>query len=172
MKLPLVPSHAFREYTDISPGFLKELGVRFLMLDLDNTIARYSEHLPTEAVLQWVGEMSDNNIELFFISNSKRKTRVDVFARVFGIGFMKDAHKPSPECLLRAMEQRNLDACESAFLGDQIFSDTLAANRAGVISIVVRPLSLKNPLLLLRYAAEAPFRAVCALRARKPTCGN
>ena len=140
------------------------------MLDLDNTIASYSEYLPTDPIRQWVTNMKKNNIELFFISNSKREGRVEIFAETFGIGFIKDAHKPSPKSLMQAMEFTGFSTGKSALLGDQIFVDTLAANRAGVISIIVRPLSLKNPLYSLRYAIEAPFRAACAKKMHERNC--
>ena len=166
MGFSFVPQYAFRNFTSITPDFLKKLGVKFLMLDLDNTIAKYSEHSPTETIFNWVAEMKGNSIELFFISNSKRETRVDAFSEALQIDFVKDAHKPSPDCLHKTMDTKRYTAEESALLGDQIFTDTLAGNRAGVKTIIVRPLSLKNPLLFLRYAAEAPFRAACANKVR------
>jgi len=49
----------------------------------------------------------------------------------------------------------------SALAGDQVFTDTLAANLAGVVSISVRPRRFTNPLLKLRYFIELPFRAMC-----------
>ena len=153
------PQYAFKVFADISPEFLKGLGVKFLMLDLDNTIASYNEHTPSEACLRWVADMKENDIELFFVSNSRRKTRVDEFADALGIGFLKRAHKPSPSALLQAVESKGFRADESALVGDQIFTDILAANRAGVVSIITKPLLFSNPFLALRYLAELPFRA-------------
>jgi len=167
MKLSLIPQYAFREFTEISPDFLRKLGVNFLMLDLDNTIATNSEHSPADSAGQWVENMKNNDFELFFISNNRRKGRVEAFAEAFGIGFINGARKPSPNSLLQAMKAKGFGAGESALLGDQIFADTLAANRAGVISIIVRPLTLKNPFLSLRYALEAPFRAACSSKMHK-----
>ena len=44
-------------------------------------------------------------------------------------------------------------------LGDQIFTDTLGANNAGVVPMLVEPIRLAgNPGRYLRYAAETPFR--------------
>ena len=176
MKFSFVPRYSFRSITDISPGFLRKNGVNFLMLDLDNTIAYYTEDSPTDSIKQWVANMKENSVNLFFISNSKRQGRVEIFAEAFGVNFITDAHKPSPKSLMQAMESAGFSTFESALLGDQIYIDTLAANRAGVISIVVRPLSLKNPLYSLRYAVEAPFRAACARKmftgAKHPSKGQ
>ena len=159
MKFSMLPRYSFREITDVSPAFLKKLGVRFLMLDLDNTIAAYSEHTPAENVLKWVAEMKDCGIKLFIVSNSVRKGRVEVFADALDIGFIKGASKPSPKVVLQTIIDAGFHTHESALIGDQIFTDTLAANRAGVVSIIVQPRSRKNPALALRYGLEAPFRA-------------
>lgn len=165
MSVSLTPKYSFREITDVSADFLTELGVRFLMLDLDNTVAAYSEHSPAEDVSRWVEEMKQSGVELFIVSNSSvRKERVDVFAEALGIGFIKGASKPSPEGLLQTMDVSGFLPSESALAGDQIFTDTLAANRAGVVSIIVRPRRFTNPALALRYGVEAPFRALCKLR--------
>ena len=161
MNLSFEPRYAFKDITDITPGFLASLGVKFLMLDLDNTVAAYSEHTPSEEVAFWIALMKSSGVELFIISNSIRKVRVDSFANTLGIGFIKGASKPSPNSLIKTMETSGYMPAESALAGDQIFTDTLAANRAGILSIIVKPRRFSNPLLALRYWIEAPFRALC-----------
>jgi len=156
-----LPRYAFRDTTDISPDFLKALGVRFLMLDLDNTVAAYSERRLAEDVSSWAANIRDCGVGLFLITNSMKKPRVDTFAEALDIGFLKGARKPSPKSLLQTMESVGFLPGESALVGDQIFTDTIAANRAGIISIIVHPRRLMNPILALRYAVETPFRAAC-----------
>ena len=164
MNYPLLPRYLFKKYHHITPDFLKNLGVRFLMLDLDNTIAKYSEHEPTATLIDWVDSIRSSDIDMYMISNSKREHRVKFFSQALDIPYISNAKKPSPENLLLAMEIAGYRPVETAFLGDQVFTDTLAANRANVISITVRPLSLKNPLLLLRFAGEIPIRTICKLK--------
>ena len=163
MSFSPVPRYSFREITEISPGFLGNLGINFLMLDLDNTIAAYSEHSPAQNVMLWVSEMKSCGIKMLIVSNSRRKERVENFAESLDIGYINAARKPSPKHVLRAMENEGFKKAESALLGDQLYTDMLAANLAGIVSITVRPRSLKNPFLALRYALESPFRAVARL---------
>ena len=160
MSFSPVPRFSFRSITEISPGFTRELGLNFLMLDLDNTIAAYSEQTPSNELLEWAAAMADCGVELFIVSNSRREVRVKAFAETLGIGFMISARKPSPKGLLSAMETAGYNREESAFAGDQVYTDALAANRAGIASIIVHPRSLRNPFLALRYALESPFRAL------------
>ena len=166
LNVSFAPRYSFRDITDVSPAFLTDLGVRFLMLDLDNTVAAYSEHTPSEDIAQWVMDMKSGGVELFIVSNSVRKERVDNFAEALGIGFIKGASKPSPDGILQTMDASGFLPSESAFAGDQIFTDTLAANRAGIVSIIVRPRRFTNPGLALRYGFEAPFRAMCKNKMR------
>jgi len=164
MSFPLVPQYSFRNITDVSPAFLDRLGIKFLMIDMDNTIASYGQRLPSDDVKRWAAEMKDFGVELFIVSNSSNKSRVERFAETFGIGFIMRAFKPSPRGLLRAMATSGYSADQSSLIGDQVFTDALSANLAGVVSMVVRPLRIKNPLLALRYALEIPFRAFCKNR--------
>jgi len=48
----------------------------------------------------------------------------------------------------------------SAMVGDQFFTDAIAAFGAGVKALYVSPISLSNPLLAARHRAETPFRAL------------
>ena len=159
MSFSPVPQFSFRNITDIAPGFLGKLGVKFLMLDLDNTIASYSKQTPTDHVKRWAASMVEGGVELFIVSNSRREGRVEAFAEAMGVSFIKAARKPSPAGLLRAMNTAGYSKKESALVGDQVYTDALAANRAGIVSMVVRPLSIKNPLIAIRYIFETPFRA-------------
>lgn len=57
------------------------------------------------------------------------------------------------------MERMGRRPEETVMVGDQIFTDTLGANNAGVVPMLVEPIRLAgNPGRYLRYAAETPFR--------------
>ena len=96
MSLFPIPNFSFREITEISTSFLNELGIKFLMLDLDNTIAAYSEHKPAEDVLLWLNEIKQSGIKPFIITNSRRVNRVESFAEALDMGYIMNAKKPSP----------------------------------------------------------------------------
>jgi len=161
MSFSLTPKYSFQELTDVSPAFLERLGIRFLMLDLDNTLAAYSENSPSARIARWAEEMKVHGIVLYIVSNSSQKGRVGAFAEALKIGAIMSARKPSRKGLHRAIRAAGFSTDNSALVGDQVYTDTLAANRAGVISIIVKPRHNTNPILALRYALEAPFRAAC-----------
>jgi len=98
MSFSPIPQYSFRELNDISPGFLNQLGIRFLMLDLDNTIAAYGESQPSDRVLKWVAEIKGCGIVLFIVSNSLRRKRIGAFAEALGLGVVMNAanHRRNP----------------------------------------------------------------------------
>jgi len=157
----LIPQYLFRDITDVSAEFLDKLGVKFLMLDLDNTLAGYDEHVLSDNIVEWLDNIRSSGVELFIISNSTRKKRVGSMCDSVGIKYIMQAFKPSPKSLIEAMESQGYDREVSALAGDQIITDGIAANRAGVYSIVIRPRHFSNPFLAIRYAFEVPLRALC-----------
>jgi len=160
-RFSLIPQYSFSDITDVTAEFLEQLGIKFLMLDLDNTIAAYNEHVMSDSIMQWIADVKSGGTELFIISNSTRKHRVKSHSESIGAEFIMESCKPSPKSLHDAMESAGFDSGVSALAGDQILTDTLAANRAGIISIIVRPRRFTNPFLALRYFVEVPFRALC-----------
>jgi len=160
-RFSLIPLYSFKNITDISVSFLQEQGIRFLMLDLDNTIAAYDEHVFSDDISKWIKKVQDSGITIFIISNSTRNKRVTSHSESIGADFIMQSGKPSPKSLHAAMEKAGFSENESALAGDQIMTDTLAANHAGIISIIVKPKKFTNPFFALRYYIEQPFRALC-----------
>jgi len=160
MSFSPIPRLVVPDIFAITPELLQQKGITFLCLDLDNTLSPYSEDLPPRRVLDWMAALKAAGITLYMISNSSKSRRADDYARACNIPFIKCAGKPSPKALRAAMEQMGKQPEETALAGDQIFTDGLAANRAGVISIVVRPMVLKNLFFRIRYGIEQPFRAL------------
>jgi len=155
----LIPNFVFRDVTDITPQFLSRQNIKFLMMDLDNTIAAYNEHVISDSIKDWVSETENSGVKLFVISNSTRTSRVTSLSESIGVKFIMKACKPSGKSLQKAMEMTNFDTANSALVGDQIFTDGIAAKRAGVTSLIVRPRRFTNPFLAIRYFFELPFRA-------------
>jgi len=160
-KFSLIPQYVFRDITDVSTEFLEQQGIKFLMLDLDNTLAAYDEHVLSDNIVTWLADIRNSGIELFIISNSTRKNRVGPLCDSVGIKYIMQAFKPSPKTLLDAMESEGFSRDVSALAGDQIVTDGIAANRAGVLSIVIKPKHFSNIFLAIRYVFELPFRAMC-----------
>lgn len=158
MKFILAPEYSFNKLTEVTPEFLNKNGITLLLLDLDNTIAPYGQTAPGREVVRWAEACREKGITLFIVSNNRSSERAGSFARALGIEFVYRAKKPSGRGIARALELTGKSRGETALAGDQIFTDVLAAGRSGITSIMVEPISLKNPLLAIRYFFELPFR--------------
>lgn len=160
MSFSPVPKMSFESIYQIAPDTLLERGVTLLLLDLDNTLLPYSRDYPDEKLKNWFQAMRDSGITMFLVSNN-RTDRAGNFAAAAGMPYVQRAKKPSRKGLIHAMELYDKTPGETALIGDQVYTDVLAANRAGVLSIVVKPIEFTNPALALRYAVEMPFRLLC-----------
>ena len=159
MPVSLIPRGVYPAVTAIDPEKLAARGVRLVLADLDNTLAPYGEEEPDPAVAAWKEGLERAGITLYLLSNSRRPGRAQRFAQKLGIPYQGRAGKPKKKGYLLAMERMGCTPAETVMVGDQIFTDTLGANNAGVVPLLVEPIRLSgNPGRYLRYAAETPFR--------------
>lgn len=155
----LLANTVCRNIYDIDLSALKAAGIRLLLADLDNTLVPYGVALPTDEVRAWKEKLNKYDIALFVLSNNRKASRPRIFSEGLGVPYIGHAGKPSKKGFLQAMEQMGVPAEQTALVGDQIFTDILGGNRAGVTTILVKPIRLAgNPGRYLRYAAELPFR--------------
>ena len=156
MKLP-IPNRAVHDIYELTPDFLRSRNITLLLMDLDNTLAPYSTDEATPALKAWIASMKAAGIEPFLFSNNKGD-RPSIFARQRNVDYVKLAHKPKQAVLRQVLTQKSTPIERVCIIGDQIYTDVLCGSIAGAYTVVVRPISLKNPLHALRYAAETPFR--------------
>ena len=156
MKFSLLPRLIAPALTDITPELLRSRGITLLMLDFDNTIVPYTTSTPTPRMHQWLQTMAASNIRLCVVSNS-HKDRVKVFCEKYGIPCITHARKPFSKGIRQCLTQFDAEPSECALVGDQIFTDTLGANCAGVTSILVKAINNHNIWLKLRHVLEVPF---------------
>ena len=156
-----IPQGVYPRITDLDPAALARRGVKLVLADLDNTLVPYQVTEPSPAVAAWKEGLEAQGIRLFLLSNSRKPGRAQAFAQKLGIPFQGHSGKPRKAGYLRAMERMGARPEETVMVGDQIFTDTLGANNAGVIPLLVQPIRLAgNPFRYVRYAIETPFRAL------------
>ena len=156
MGLSFLPGIRVKSVTELTPAVLKEKNIRLLMLDFDNTIVPYTTDTPTAEMESWLQTMIASDIEICVVSNSKRD-RVKIFCEKYGIFCITHAKKPSAKGVLEAVAKYGIPKSQCALAGDQIYTDTMAANFAGVTGILVEAIDQHNIWLKLRHVAEMPF---------------
>lgn len=157
MSFSLLPCYKFISVTNITPQFLTSHGFKLLLLDLDNTLAPYKTLDPDPKIAAWLQGMRQGGIDVCMVSNNKG-IRPEVFAKTFDIPFIKRAGKPGTRGINEAISKFGVSKAETALVGDQIYTDMIAAGIAGITGILVKPIKFTNPFLAIRYFLELPFR--------------
>ncbi len=133
----------FHRVTDITPEYLRAIGVKGLALDADNTLSTHHSQQAHDGVEEWLDTMRQAGIGLIMVSNSKRR-RVEPFAERLDLDFTALACKPLPLGFIRARKSLGLKGRELAAVGDQLFTDMLGAHLAGATPLLVEPILLED----------------------------
>jgi len=154
----LIPDYIYNSIYDIPVELFEMRGIRGVIFDIDNTLVPYDVIAPTQRVTKWLQGLLDAKIKIAFVSNNSRD-RVERFARDVQSFCFHKSHKPSPRTIIKAIGIMGLERRSVAMIGDQIFTDVLAAKRAGIISIMVKPITLKHENLFIKTKRkfEKPF---------------
>lgn len=119
---------------------LAGLGLRGLLLDLDETLLSGAASRPTRSVRSWAGAVQAAGVRLAIVSNG-RPRRVATVARALNVPGAALVGKPWPRAFRRGLEVLGLEASEVAMVGDQLFTDVAGARAAGLRTVLVPPLS-------------------------------
>ena len=161
--LSFLPKYIFPKLIDIEPQFLSERHIKLVLLDFDNTMLPYTKNEPSEELLRWIETMKENAFTLCIVSNS-HKRRVPDFAEKYGLHCVVGAKKPRTQGILEAIRIYEAQKKQTVLIGDQIYTDVLGANLAGVTSVIVKSIHNHNFWLKLRHVFEVPFLALAANR--------
>ena len=167
MSISFVPKRIYSSVFDLKPQELRAEGVQVIFADLDNTLVRYSQKTATPELHAWKSELEEAGIRLFLVSNSRKPTRASQFSESLGIDYIGHAGKPKREGFERALARVGVPRENTVMIGDQIFTDILGANNAGIRSWLIQPVALDNPFRWCRYLFEGLFRVFCRDDRRK-----
>ncbi|MDE5856555.1 MAG: YqeG family HAD IIIA-type phosphatase [Anaeroplasmataceae bacterium] len=144
----LIPNDYYRTIEDIPYNKLYAEGFRLILTDLDNTLISYLEKEPTEELFKWKNMVESIGFEIIIVSNS-RKDRVEHFANLLNLPFVKFAKKPLLFGMKKAfkMAKKEYKKEEILEIGDQLMTDVFASRRLGVHTILVKAIDKKTEIL-------------------------
>lgn len=144
--MTLVPDFRFDKFSDATLEFLTDLGIKGVILDIDNTLEPYENPVPSPEVRNWLISLNENGIKTAFVSNNN-KDRVNLFNQELLMPAFPKAKKPFPKNLKKAMQAIGSDKTNTVIMGDQVFTDVLAGRMAGIRTILVPPINDKRDVL-------------------------
>ena len=142
---------------DIDPALLEQMGIKALALDVDNTLTLHDSQEVPDRVRAFLEKMKEKGMALFIISN-KSCERVKPFAEGLGLEFVHSAAKPLTFGLARACRRFSLSKKEIMLVGDQLFTDILAAKLFGCRCALVTPFQIEHQKFLrFKRVLERPI---------------
>ena len=145
MSFTFVPEYRFDTFDMASADFLFSIGIKGIILDIDNTLEPYENEAPGEKVVSWLNSLSEKGIRAAIVSNNEKK-RVELFNKDLKLPAYYKAKKPFKKNLLRAMADMNTTPNETLLMGDQVFTDVWAAHNAKIKAILVPPIKDKRDI--------------------------
>lgn len=142
IKILLAPKLVKNSIFDITEAELKEKNIKGLLLDCDNTLMPWNEHVPGQPAKDWLNKMKENGLKTCIVSNNMfRHKRITSIAAAFDVPCVSEALKPFPYGLRRALGITGTLPSETMLIGDQLFTDILGGNFLGIRTVLVRPVS-------------------------------
>ena len=129
----------------------KEKGYKGVIFDVDNTLVPHGADADARSI-ELFKKLKKLGFQTMLLSNNK-ETRVKRFSEQVGSRYIYKAGKPFLKNYKKAMEIMGTTPENTLFVGDQLFTDVWGAKRAGIYSILVKPIHPKEEIqiVLKRY---------------------
>ncbi len=137
------PTYWMKSVLEIDEKFLRENNVRALILDMDNTLSMHGSPEAEDGVPEWLDEMRAMGVKMRVVSNNV-PSRVVPLAAKMGLECTANGWKPLSFGIFRAIKAMRVQPSKTLVVGDQIFTDVLAGNLAGIRTLLVEPFHLEN----------------------------
>ena len=124
---------------DIDLALLAAAGCECLLLDLDNTLLPWKSSEISEEVKAWVARAKELGIKPAIVSNTHYLPRLRKIAEALDIPWTAHAMKPWAKGFVKAARLVGSGPDKTVVVGDQLLTDILGGNRAGMRTILVKP---------------------------------
>lgn len=113
-----------------------------VLIDVDNTLTKHHEKKLTKEKKHWIKNLTKSGKRIALASNTS-KSRAKNLSIKFGMDVFV-AYKPFPFAIKNWMIENGFKKDEVVMIGDQIFTDHLAAIFANIDSVLVKPITNRD----------------------------
>lgn len=132
------PNKYVKSVVKINFKKLRKRGYSGILFDIDNTLVPHGHGL-TKDVKKFIISLKNMGYRIGLVSNNDEK-RVQLFNKELNLPYICNARKPFPHNYKRLAKKLGIKNGKILFIGDQLFTDILGANLAGIKSILVKPI--------------------------------
>ena len=116
---------------------LHNIGFRGIIFDLDNTLVPHGAD-STDEINNLIKKIQDIGFKVCILSDNGKKRIERFLVNINNCQYIDNANKPNPKNFLKAVSDMKLERKETIYIGDQIFTDILGANRSKIPNILVK----------------------------------
>lgn len=140
----VIPDMYVENFYNIDFSFLKKIGIKYLLIDIDGTILPVDDINVPEELIRRINLFKAKHFDICLVSNNSEE-RVLPVAQALGVKYLCNANKPLPEAFDKALKVLEVERiCSVAMIGDQMLSDIKGARENGIYAILVKPISEHN----------------------------
>jgi uncharacterized protein len=135
---------------------LYRMGIRGIIVDLDDTLIPRPEYRVPFSIYSWVEKVKERGMNICIVSNGGSSKRVEYISDSLNIKGFSLSFKPLPFAFNKALSHLGTQPGQTAVIGDQIITDVVGGNMIGAYTILVKPVSREVSLVRLpmRYIEE------------------
>jgi len=152
----LRPTKIVNNIYEINFDHLRDLGIKALILDIDDTLIprRVNDIYPQ--VFEWVMARKEEGFKLCLTSNSRHPLRIKYISDTLKVPALALSFKPLPFAFWKSLKILGTNAEETAMIGDQLFMDILGGNIVKIYTVFVKHLTPETfpPRIWMRRAEE------------------
>ncbi|HAB67259.1 MAG TPA: YqeG family HAD IIIA-type phosphatase [Firmicutes bacterium] len=139
------PSIYAKDIFHINYDILRQNGIKCLLFDIDNTIARVDERYPSPEVINLFNKLK-KDFKIIIITNAIR-IRANRFKSYLNVSCLPFACKPLKKAYRKILKEYSYKETEIAAIGDQLYTDIKGANKMNIKSILIDQISAKESII-------------------------
>lgn len=138
-----VPDMYYKSIYDIDYKKLKSMKIKLILMDLDNTMTPSFCDIPSLKLKELIYTLKELGFKVVIFSNCPKKM-IAPFMTELCIDACAFAMKPKKGKYERIKNKLKYTEKQIACIGDQLLTDVYGANKAGMLSILVNPISTRD----------------------------
>lgn len=136
----IVPHWYLPSFEEIDLDVLRSLGIKGIILDLDNTLVPGGKNEVPPDVKAWLKRATEKGFKLCIFSNTVWIKRLARISGETGIPYIVGSLKPRRGGIRKALDFIGVKPQESVMIGDRVLTDVWGGNRMGMWTILLEPL--------------------------------
>jgi HAD superfamily (subfamily IIIA) phosphatase, TIGR01668 len=138
-----IPNMYQKDIYNINYKLLKEKNIKCLLFDLDNTIVPGHVKKAEQKTKDLFMKLKKEGFRVFIFSNSPSH-RLKPFKDFLEVEVNALSLKPLQFSFKKIINKTGLKKEEIAIIGDQLLTDIIGGNKAGIFTILIDPITVKD----------------------------